>query len=70
MGASSARRDKAVDSTRIHATPAPTTPPPLAALPICRRIQAGDNPRILAQRLITYLTPSDRKSIEAEVLKD
>ena len=33
-------------------------------------IQAGDNPRILAQRLITYLTPSDRKSIEAEVLKD
>ena len=33
-------------------------------------IQAGDNPRILAQRLVTYLTPSDRKSIEAEVLKD
>lgn len=33
-------------------------------------IQAGDNPRILAQRLITYLKPSDRKAIEAEVLKD
>ena len=33
-------------------------------------IQAGDNPRILAQRLVTYLNPSDRKSIEAEVLKD
>ena len=33
-------------------------------------IQAGDNPRIWAQRLVTYLNPSDRKSIEAEVLKD
>ncbi|AGT43103.1 motility protein A [Treponema pedis] len=33
-------------------------------------IQAGDNPRILAQRLVTYLSPADRKSIEAEVLKD
>ena len=33
-------------------------------------IQAGDNPRILAQRLITYLKPADRKAIEAEVLKD
>lgn len=33
-------------------------------------IQAGDNPRILAQRLLTYLTPADRKAIESEVLKD
>ncbi len=33
-------------------------------------IQAGDNPRILAQRLVTYLSPADRKEIEAEVLKD
>ncbi len=33
-------------------------------------IQAGDNPRILAQRLVTYLNPADRKAIEAEVLKD
>jgi chemotaxis protein MotA len=33
-------------------------------------IQAGDNPRILAQKLLTYLTPEDRKAVEAEVLKD
>ncbi len=33
-------------------------------------IQAGDNPRILAQKMLTYLTPKDRKSIEADVLKD
>jgi chemotaxis protein MotA len=33
-------------------------------------IQAGDNPRILAMKLLSYLTPADRKSVEAEVLKD
>ncbi len=33
-------------------------------------IQAGDNPRILAQKLLTYLDPKTRKSIEADVLKD
>lgn len=33
-------------------------------------IQAGDNPRILAQKLMTYLTPKDRKAIEGDVLKD
>jgi chemotaxis protein MotA len=33
-------------------------------------IQAGDNPRILAMKLLAYLTPKDRKAIEAEVLKD
>ncbi len=33
-------------------------------------IQAGDNPRILAQKMLTYLTPKDRKIIEADVLKD
>ncbi|HKL86978.1 MAG TPA: motility protein A [Treponemataceae bacterium] len=33
-------------------------------------IQAGDNPRILAQKMLTYLTPKDRKSIEADVMKD
>lgn len=33
-------------------------------------IQAGDHPRVLAQRLLTYLEPKDRKSLEAEVLKD
>lgn len=33
-------------------------------------IQAGDNPRILAQKLLTYLSPRDRKAIEADVLKD
>jgi chemotaxis protein MotA len=33
-------------------------------------IQAGDNPRILATKLLSYLDPSDRKAVEAEVLKD
>jgi chemotaxis protein MotA len=33
-------------------------------------IQAGDNPRILAMKLLSYLTPDDRKEVEAEVLKD
>ncbi len=33
-------------------------------------IQAGDNPRILATKLLTYLDPKTRKSIESEVLKD
>jgi chemotaxis protein MotA len=33
-------------------------------------IQAGDNPRILASKLLSYLTPEDRKAVEAEVLKD
>jgi chemotaxis protein MotA len=33
-------------------------------------IQAGENPRIMAQKLLTYLDPSARKAIEADVLKD
>jgi chemotaxis protein MotA len=33
-------------------------------------IQAGDNPRILAMKLLSYLEPGDRKSVEAEVMKD
>ncbi|MDR1787512.1 MAG: MotA/TolQ/ExbB proton channel family protein [Treponema sp.] len=33
-------------------------------------IQAGDNPRILATKLLSYLNPLDRKTVEAEVLKD
>jgi len=33
-------------------------------------IQAGDNPRILATKLLSYLTPDDRKVVEAEILKD
>jgi len=33
-------------------------------------IQAGDNPRILALKLLSFLTPGDRKSVEAEILKD
>jgi chemotaxis protein MotA len=33
-------------------------------------IQAGDNPRILANKLLTYLNPIERKAVEAEVLKD
>ena len=33
-------------------------------------IQAGDNPRILALKLLTYLDPASRKAIEADVLKD
>ena len=32
-------------------------------------IQAGDNPRILAQKMLTYLTPKDRKAIESDVMK-
>ena len=33
-------------------------------------IQAGENPRIMAQKLLTYLDPKTRKAIEADVLKD
>lgn len=33
-------------------------------------IQAGDNPRILAQKLLTYLDPKSKKSLEADLLKD
>jgi len=33
-------------------------------------IQAGDNPRILATKLLSYLNPVARKAVEAEVLKD
>ncbi|MDR2842504.1 MAG: MotA/TolQ/ExbB proton channel family protein [Spirochaetaceae bacterium] len=33
-------------------------------------IQSGDNPRVLAMKLLAYLAPSDRKEVEAEVLKD
>ncbi|MCR4790084.1 MAG: motility protein A [Treponemataceae bacterium] len=33
-------------------------------------IQAGDNPRILAMKLLTYLDPKTRKAIEADILKD
>jgi chemotaxis protein MotA len=33
-------------------------------------IQAGDNPRILAMKLLSYLDPVSRKDVEAEVLKD
>jgi len=33
-------------------------------------IQAGDNPRILALKLLSFLTPVDRKAVEAEILKD
>ncbi len=33
-------------------------------------IQAGDNPRVLAQKLLTYLDPKTRAAIEADVLKD
>lgn len=33
-------------------------------------IQAGDNPRILAMKLLTYLDVKDRKAIEGDVLKD
>jgi chemotaxis protein MotA len=33
-------------------------------------IQAGDNPRILAMKLLSYLDPDARKAVEAEVLKD
>ncbi|MDY2615621.1 MAG: MotA/TolQ/ExbB proton channel family protein, partial [Treponema succinifaciens] len=33
-------------------------------------IQAGDNPRILGQKLLTYLDPKSRKAIESDILKD
>jgi chemotaxis protein MotA len=33
-------------------------------------IQAGDNPRILATKLLSYLDPISRKAAEAEFLKD
>jgi chemotaxis protein MotA len=33
-------------------------------------IQAGDNTRILAMKLLAYLNPSDRRTMEAEILKD
>ncbi|NLC93429.1 MAG: motility protein A [Treponema sp.] len=33
-------------------------------------IQAGENPRIMAQKLLTYLDSNTRKAIEADVLKD
>jgi len=33
-------------------------------------IQAGDNPRILATKLLSYLDPISRKAVEAEVTKD
>jgi len=33
-------------------------------------IQAGDNPRILAVKLLSYLPPESRKIVEQEVLKE
>jgi chemotaxis protein MotA len=33
-------------------------------------IQAGDNPRVLAMKLLAYLSPEDAKEVSAEVLKD
>jgi chemotaxis protein MotA len=33
-------------------------------------IQAGDNPRILGMKLLSYLNPVDRKAVEAEIIKD
>jgi chemotaxis protein MotA len=33
-------------------------------------IQAGDNTRILVMKLLAYLNPSDRRTLEAELLKD
>jgi chemotaxis protein MotA len=33
-------------------------------------IQAGDNPRILGMKLLTYLSPEDAKSLSAEIMKD
>ncbi|MDR1099954.1 MAG: MotA/TolQ/ExbB proton channel family protein [Treponema sp.] len=33
-------------------------------------IQAGDNTRILAMKLLAYLNPSDRRAMESEILKD
>jgi len=33
-------------------------------------IQAGDNPRILATKLLSYLSPQDRQTVEAAIVKD
>jgi chemotaxis protein MotA len=33
-------------------------------------IQAGDNTRILAMKLLAYLNPADRQAMEKEILKD
>ncbi len=33
-------------------------------------IQAGENPRIMGQKLLTYMDPVARKAVEADVLKD
>jgi chemotaxis protein MotA len=33
-------------------------------------IQRGDNPRVMIKKLLTYLPPSKRKSLETELLKD
>jgi chemotaxis protein MotA len=33
-------------------------------------IQAGDNTRILAMKLLAYLNPTDRQAMEKEILKD
>ena len=33
-------------------------------------IQAGDNPRILGQKLLAYLSPEDRRALEREVKND
>ncbi|GHU97153.1 motility protein A [Spirochaetia bacterium] len=33
-------------------------------------IQAGDNPRILGMKLLSYLTPEDAKTLSAEIMKD
>ena len=33
-------------------------------------IQAGENSRVIAQKLLTYLDPVTRKAIAADVLKD
>ena len=33
-------------------------------------IQAGDNPRILGQKVLAYLTPEDRKALEADLKND
>jgi chemotaxis protein MotA len=33
-------------------------------------IQLGDNPRILAQKLVTFLDPKRAESIRAELIKD
>ena len=33
-------------------------------------IQAGDNPRILGIKLLSYLDPMDRKAVESEIIGD